>query len=184
MLLHRGVEARSARSEGMRDREACSQASSNAKRRREQSSEVSRQWISRAPETRSVAVTERPESQHGDRISMWKARRNGVIFAWKRGSQASSLRENGSFGLSSSDASGGGANLTTKRVPRETVDTSLRASVFRLAMNGGEGPAETCGSNRSARTGDLQKKAARPEAEVLSSDSTRPIGCRRSIVIC
>jgi len=57
-----------------------------------------------------------------------------VIFAWKRGSQASSLRENGSFGLSGSDASGGGANLTTKRVPRETVNTSLRASAFQLAM--------------------------------------------------
>lgn len=91
ILLHRSVEVRNARSKGMRDREACSQVSSNAKRRREQSSGISRQWMSRAPETHSVTAAERSESQCGDRISMWKARRNGVIFAWKRGSQASSF---------------------------------------------------------------------------------------------
>lgn len=58
-LLHRSVEARNVRSEGMRDREACSQASSNAEKRREQSSQISRQWRSRAPEAGSVAVTQK-----------------------------------------------------------------------------------------------------------------------------
>lgn len=46
--------------------------------------------------------------------------RERVIAAWKRGSQASSLRENGSLGRKL-DASGRGAKLTTRHVPWETT---------------------------------------------------------------
>lgn len=184
MLLHGGVEARDARSEGMRDREACSQASFECK-------ETSRAELQ---DIQAMDIAGSRDSQRGydrkvgvttpDRISMWKARRNGVIFAWKRGSQASSLRENGSFGLSSLGRLGRRrqSHDETRAAGNRRHESSRVGLSTRHEWRGRAGRDvrfQPLGSNwRSSR------KVARPQAEVLSGNSTRPIGCRRSIVIC